>query len=128
MKQPTISFFHECNPPKSTAQQRRHTKGGKTYQPENVRRAGAIYQAIFEKYRPGVPMTGPLAVTILWTWRGKRGYKVTRPDLDNLAKLVLDAGTKAGFWLDDSQVADLHLVKFIGDITGIAVTVEEAVL
>jgi Holliday junction resolvase RusA-like endonuclease len=28
-------------------------------------------------------------------------------DLDNLAKLVLDAATKAGAWADDSQVLGL---------------------
>lgn len=43
-----------------------------------------------------------------------------RPDLDNLAKAVLDAlagGKAAGRWapivyLDDAQVVDLHLTKF----------------
>lgn len=34
-----------------------------------------------------------------------------RRDLDNLQKAVFDALTKAGFWLDDSQVVDYRVVK-----------------
>ena len=38
--------------------------------------------------------------------------KTTRPDVDNLAKLVLDAVTDASVaWPDDGQVADLALSK-----------------
>lgn len=38
--------------------------------------------------------------------------KVTRPDLDNLTKLVLDAVTHSGVaFVDDGQVADMHLTK-----------------
>ncbi len=39
-------------------------------------------------------------------------YSVTaRPDVDNVAKLVMDAGTKAGLWEDDTQVAGLLVVR-----------------
>jgi Holliday junction resolvase RusA-like endonuclease len=31
--------------------------------------------------------------------------KSTRPDLDNLEKLVMDVFTRAGIWRDDGQVA-----------------------
>lgn len=34
-----------------------------------------------------------------------------RRDLDNLQKAAFDALTKSGFWLDDSQVVDYHVVK-----------------
>lgn len=38
--------------------------------------------------------------------------KATRPDVDNLAKLVLDAMTASGrFWRDDGQVARLEVKK-----------------
>ncbi len=39
-------------------------------------------------------------------------YKTTRPDVDNLTKLVLDALTAAEVaWLDDAQVAELLISK-----------------
>jgi Holliday junction resolvase RusA-like endonuclease len=31
--------------------------------------------------------------------------------VDNVAKLVMDAGTKAGLWEDDTQVAGLLVVR-----------------
>lgn len=34
-----------------------------------------------------------------------------RKDVDNIAKAVLDAMTRAGVWVDDDQVADLRVVK-----------------
>lgn len=44
-------------------------------------------------------------------------HKATRPDVDNMAKLVLDAITDACVaWVDDGQVASLYLCKrFSGD-------------
>lgn len=40
------------------------------------------------------------------------GYKVTRPDVDNLTKLVLDALTASRVaWRDDAQVAELLVCK-----------------
>jgi Holliday junction resolvase RusA-like endonuclease len=38
---------------------------------------------------------------------------VSKPDADNLAKLVLDRITRGGrIWRDDSQVAKLHVEKY----------------
>lgn len=38
-------------------------------------------------------------------------YLTGKPDLDNAAKLVLDAMTSIGCWLDDAQVARLEVAK-----------------
>jgi crossover junction endodeoxyribonuclease RusA len=61
-------------------------------------------------------MVGPLSLVIVAVFRRpKRIPKRTpgrlwhdkRPDLDNVLKAVLDAGTNAGLWLDDAQVVEL---------------------
>jgi Holliday junction resolvase RusA-like endonuclease len=120
-----IEFFHHCLPPKATAQQRRHTRAGATYQPANVRLAAATLQAIFEQHKPEKPLAGPVEVTLRWTWPGKMlAWRTARPDLDNLAKLALDAMTAAGYWHDDSQVACLTLTKCSGPEPGIYCRVE----
>tara|TARA_Y100000593_G_scaffold93896_1_gene190469 strand:+ start:2716 stop:3186 length:471 start_codon:yes stop_codon:yes gene_type:complete len=38
-------------------------------------------------------------------------YHIKKPDLDNLAKAVMDEMTGLGFWGDDRQVASLHVSK-----------------
>tara|TARA_Y100001938_G_C8077848_1_gene427243 strand:- start:678 stop:1142 length:465 start_codon:yes stop_codon:yes gene_type:complete len=42
----------------------------------------------------------------------KRTFKRTKPDLDNLNKMILDACTKAQIWRDDSQVVSLTSEKY----------------
>ena len=120
-----MSFFHQFTPPTATAQTRRHTRAGATYLPAGTARAAALLRAVMEPHAPAEPFPGPLRVALLWTWPGNDvAPKATRPDLDNLAKLALDAMTAAGYWRDDSQVAELTTAKFTGPIPGLAVTVE----
>ena len=71
------------------------------------------------------PFLGPLKVRIAFLLRRPKSHKnakgalkesaptfhVAKPDLDNLAKLVLDRITKAGVWEDDSCVTELILSK-----------------
>ena len=49
-----------------------------------------------------------------------------RPDLDNLAKAVLDAMTELGFWRDDSQVVRMMVTKRYDDRPGVEVIVRIA--
>ena len=120
-----VEFFHAFNPPKATAQTRRHTSHGRTYLPERTKLAAATMQAILERDRPVKPLEGAVYLTITWTWPGNADKpKVTRPDLDNLCKLALDAATKAGYWHDDAQVVLLTAAKFFGTMPGIAFTAE----
>jgi Holliday junction resolvase RusA-like endonuclease len=125
-----ICFFHECNPPKSTAQQRQFFSKGKTALTPAAKKAAATWQAIVEQHKPTQPLTGPLIVKIGVSWF-KKGLsevepRITKPDVDNLAKLILDAMTKTGYWLDDNQVCDLRVTKYNSPIGGLAVTVMEA--
>lgn len=117
-----VEFFHQFVPPTATAQQRRHTSTGKTYMPASVRRASALLLAVVEQYKPAAPLAGPLSLSLSWTWPGDEIQpKATRPDLDNLCKLTLDAMTKAGYWHDDAQVCRLDVAKFVGPLPGLSV-------
>lgn len=121
-----ISFFHTFTPPRATAQQRRHLHDGRNFLPQRARLAFATLQAVMEAHRPPTPLEGPLHVVLCWTWAGRNIVpKTTRPDLDNLAKLALDAATQAGYWHDDAQVALLALAKYLGPIPGLAMSVTE---
>ena len=41
---------------------------------------------------------------------------LSKPDLDNMIKLVLDVMTKSGYWKDDSQVIELSASKNYNDV------------
>lgn len=70
--------------------------------------------------------TGPVAVTLRFSMPrpkshfGAKGIKpsapqahVGKPDADNLAKLILDQATRTErIWRDDSQVVEMHVVKW----------------
>ena len=78
------------------AQKRHRTGQGRTYDPsEPDKRALARELAGFT----GRPYVGNLAVVALFYLPDLR-----RVDRDNLEKLLLDAGTRAGLWHDDCQV------------------------
>jgi Holliday junction resolvase RusA-like endonuclease len=51
--------------------------------------------------------------------------KITRPDVDNCAKTLMDVLTKQGFWVDDSQVTTLILCKRSGWTPAIHVEISE---
>lgn len=60
--------------------------------------------------------------------RATRGWYVARPDGDNIAKAVLDAGTGV-LWVDDAQVVDLRVHKLAaepGESAHVRVTVAPA--
>lgn len=49
----------------------------------------------------------------------------TKPDTDNLQKLLKDCMTKLGYWQDDAQVASEIVEKFWADTVGIYIKIEE---
>ena len=50
---------------------------------------------------------------------------VKKPDIDNLAKQLLDAMTRLQFWEDDKQIAELHCKKIYGEVGQWIVRIEE---
>ena len=102
--------------PGSTPQQRKTGGGKSTHPTQGLRYARAAWRALVEPYRPAKPMAGAVGLLVFLSYhtddRKKQGeYKTTRPDGDNLLKIIKDAMTKAGFWKDDNQVADEHIVR-----------------
>lgn len=65
------------------------------------------------------PIEGPVRLTATFTLRrpktGKRTHPSVKPDLDNLAKTVLDGCNQAGVWRDDAQVVELLVAKRYGE-------------
>lgn len=87
-----------------------------TYKTDKVKEAEADFHRLFTERRIHPTIEAPIKLTIRWlfpTETKKRWnlFKVSRPDLDNMSKIIMDAMVKTGYFKDDSYVARLVLEK-----------------
>ncbi|MGY3724994.1 RusA family crossover junction endodeoxyribonuclease [Granulicatella balaenopterae] len=100
------------------------------YEPEKLKNARAKLMAHLSQHAPDEPIKNqPIILKVQWifphTKKSKNGqYKITKPDTDNLNKLLKDCMTDLHFWKDDALVASEHVEKFHGDIPGIYIKIE----
>ena len=128
-----ISFFLPMKPPTVTHQEQGITvRKGKpiVYDTPELKRTRSMLEAHLAKYRPDTPMDGPIGLMVKWcfpvTGTHRDGqWKVTRPDTDNLQKLLKDVMTKLGFWKDDAQVCQERVEKFWAEPPGIFIWVHD---
>lgn len=108
------------NPPTVTHQEKKVTiRGGRPviYEDARLKDARAKLTAHLMQHKPDKPMTGALQLRVQWLFldaggRHKHGeLRTTKPDTDNLQKLLKDCMTHVGFWNDDAQVAVEHVIK-----------------
>lgn len=129
----TTEFFMSMLPPTTTAQMKQVTvRNGKPhfYEPDNVVRAKDKLTVHLAKHVPGGKYTGPVRLTTKWcfpmTKTSKDGqYKHTRPDTDNLQKMLKDCMSGLCYWTDDALVASEIVEKFWADVPGIYIKIEE---
>ncbi len=100
------------------------------YEPSELKEARAKLMAYLGKYAPKKKMSGPIQLHVKWcfpiTGRHRNGeYKITKPDTDNLQKLLKDVMTILHFWNDDAQVVLEIVEKFYAEVPGIWIHVEE---
>lgn len=128
-----ISFFLPMIPPTVTYQEKSiHVVNGKPvpYEPAKLKAARSKLMAYLGQYAPLVPLRGAVRLGVKWcfpiTGNHKNcQWKTTRPDTDNLQKLLKDCMTDLGYWKDDAQVASEIIEKFWAKIPGIFIVVEE---
>ena len=124
-----IQFFIPGEPPTATAQQKGFSrKTGTWYKTAELREAEQKYMAYANEARPATPMEGPVQLMVSFWFTAKNGHKpgepkTSRPDTDNMVKLLKDVLTRCGFWNDDAQVASEHVSKYWSDVPGIRVKV-----
>lgn len=128
-----ISFFLPMIPPTVTHQEKavRVVKGKpEFYEPGRLKAARIKLMAYLWQHTPLVPMQGAVRLGVKWcfpfTGKHKDGeWKTTRPDTDNLQKLLKDCMTDLGYWKDDAQVASEIVEKFWAKVPGIYINVQE---
>lgn len=100
------------------------------YEPAELKAARSKLEAHLAKHRPEMPMKGAVRLIVKWCFPVTGGhaggeYKATKPDTDNLEKLLKDVMTDLGFWKDDALVASEIVEKFYAELPGLFVCVEE---
>jgi len=126
-----LKFFMNLNPPTATAQEKKVTMaGGKPifYNPPKVKQAKEELTLHLRKYRPEKPLQGAIELYTVWKFpKGKKHkngeWRITKPDTDNLQKLLKDCMTVCGFWNDDAQVCKESVSKIWSDEPGIFVEI-----
>ena len=113
MDKSVTEFFMKMEKvPTVTAQERRvRTVKGKPvfYDSPRIKSAKALLIAHLKQHRPPKPYDSGVRLRVSWLFpkgRHKDGeYRITKPDTDNLQKMLKDCMTALGFWSDDALVA-----------------------
>ena len=99
-------FFMPMNPPTVTHQEK---------------------QVRLANHRPEEKYTEPIELVTKWCFpRGSHRngeYRTSKPDTDNLQKLLKDCMTATGFWKDDALVVREITEKFWAEIPGIYIRI-----
>ena len=129
-----MNFFIAMKPPTVTAQEKkvRIVKGKPAfYDPPAVKAARETLTAHLTGHRPEKPMNGPIELRTLWLFpKGKTHrhgeWRITKPDTDNLQKLLKDCMTRVGFWHDDAQVVrEIAEKRWSDEPSGIYIEINE---
>ena len=137
-----IFLKFESGMPKGTAQQKGERiaytiKNGKRvpyihhYKKAAVSALRSELEYKLKRYKPKEPYEGAVKLTVILYFDKKSPkkswgpYKTTRPDCSNYVKEIEDAMTSTGFWIDDAQIADLHVKKYYAEKANIFIRVEE---
>lgn len=125
-----MEFFLDIIPPTVTYQQKKVANvNGRLvfYEPPRLAAARELLTLHLKLHRPKEPFAGPVRLMARWCFpkgRHREGWKTTRPDTDNLQKLLKDCMTDVGFWKDDALVCVEHVEKVWAQRPGIYIRVD----
>lgn len=126
-------FFMAMIPPTVTSQEHKVAmiKGKPVfYDTPEIKNAKDKLTASLARYRPNQKYECGVRLTVKWLFpkgdKHKDGeYRTTKPDTDNLQKMLKDCMTKVGFWKDDCLVVSEIAEKFWAEKPGIYIRIEE---
>ena len=116
----------------------RFTKSGQVYTPGGTSTYESLVGFSYRNSARGYKFTSPVRVTVRAFHKPPKGKSkrvvedmlngrilpTKKPDLDNVAKIVLDGLNKVA-WEDDTQVVEMMVIKRYAEEPMVAVTIEE---
>ena len=117
--------------PKTTAQQKKFSTKTKTfYKTSKIKQSEYLLARALSGRQPRKTYDTPIELSVTWlfphTKKSKDGErKGTRPDLDNLQKLLQDIMCKLGYYKDDSLITDLKVKKRWHRHSGLIIEINE---
>jgi Holliday junction resolvase RusA-like endonuclease len=137
-----IAFFLPITPPTSTSQGKRMAIiNGRPMFFKKAAHQSAENDLLLlcAPHAPATPYDCPVTMEIEFVFPFRKTEKkgnlrypkiphTSKPDCDNMAKLIGDVLTKLGFYKDDSQVCRLVVSKFWGHTVGIGISIVPFVL
>ena len=117
--------------PKTTAQQKKFSTKTKTfYKTSKIKQSEYLLVRALSGKQPRKTYETPIELSVTWlfphTKKSKDGErKGTRPDLDNLQKLLQDIMCKLGYYKDDSLITDLKVKKRWHRHSGLIIEINE---
>ena len=100
------------------------------YKPEKLKEAKKEIIKHLMPFKPVKPYEGAIELHVVWLFpKGKRHkhneWRITKPDTDNLEKLLKDCMTQVGFWKDDAQVVkEVVENRWSDEPTGISIFID----
>ena len=125
------TFFMLMRIPTVTAQEKQiNKKTGTLYTPGKVADVKEKYLAHLESHKPKRVFFPPVSLRVCFMFHSDKveqpTFKTTKPDTDNMLKLLKDCMTVKGFWKDDAHVAIEEISKcWVSGPEGILIEVEE---
>lgn len=129
-----MQFFIPMKIPTVTHQEKQvHVVNGKPvfYEPADLKQARAALTDYLAQYAPEEPLKGPIELVVKFCFPLVTGSydgqpKTTKPDCDNLVKLLQDVMNKLNYFEDDRFVVSLIAQKFWAKIPGLFISLEPA--
>lgn len=129
----STEFFMPMIPPTTTHQEKKITYiNGKPvfYEAPDLKNARAKLEANLAKHIPKEKYSTAVRLVTKWCFPIRNNhqdgdYKTTKPDTDNLQKLLKDVMSDLGFWNDDALVCVELCEKFWSNIPGIYINIKE---
>ena len=126
-------FFIPMIPPTTTAQEHKLTVvNGRPhfYDPPEIVDARQKLLAHLSRQQPAAPYTGAVRLMVKWCFpltgdHHDGDWRTSKPDTDNLQKLLKDVMTRLGYWKDDALVCSEICEKFWAATPGLYIRIEE---